>query len=73
MGNRAAVGFGLDKAETTVEDSVAGIVNIVGSLLQSLNPCSTPSDSVLPPQVENATREKTSGKFALFSGGEWPW
>ena len=37
MGNRGAVSFGFDKAETTIEDSVAGIVKTVGCLVNSLD------------------------------------
>ena len=51
MGNAGAIAFGMEKATTSVEECVYGLVS----------------------QIDGATREKTSGRFLVFTGEEFAW
>jgi norsolorinic acid ketoreductase len=69
MGNSGAILIGMKEAETPLEESVEGLVAVVGSF--SL--FSRVQSDVLLWQIDQATREKTSGRFPVFNGKECPW
>jgi len=79
MGNGAAQAAGLEQAETTVEDSVAGMTDIVSfasSIPIALDGISRPYVILIlcfPLQIDKATRETGSGPLLDFRRKELPW
>jgi len=74
MGNKTAKYFGMEKAPYTQEYSAERIIALVSTEYDSryLHIMVTPSNAVY--QIDNATRETTSGKFLnAITGAEVPW
>lgn len=74
MGNTAAAYFGMDKAYITVEESIAGITNIVSPIYMDL--CFLEvgiAADLKSDQIASATREETSGKFWEYTGKQCQW
>lgn len=70
MGNAGARMMGMEKAPTTVDESSTKTISYV-SLLRELSNLAL---KLNVSQVDNATRESTSGKFfSIVEGVQLPW
>ena len=72
-GNKAAQMFGMERAATAVEDSVAFLVQTVRPLRDDQVNFVRSCLIIELPQIDNATRENTSGQFPSIEGRNWVW
>jgi hypothetical protein len=69
-GNKAAQFFGFEEAFTDVPDAVNGVV---GKVIPIFSVTSCDHVLTLRLQIDNATREETSGKFLAFDDTPLAW